>query len=91
MNGRALTSPRALAEALEPSGWIGRPPVAIAAELGVGVPAVESVLHRLQRQAEPTGLFARNLADCLEREARRVKFPTFTSAEAITKEAKFVF
>lgn len=34
---------------------------------------------------------ARNLADCLEREARRVKFPTFTSAEAITKEAKFVF
>ena len=59
----------ALAEALEPSGWIGRPSVAIAAELGFGVPAVDSVLHRLQRQAEPTGLFARNLADCLRLQA----------------------
>jgi RNA polymerase sigma-54 factor len=59
----------ALAEALEPSGWLGRPPAAVAAELGVGVAAVDGVLTRLQRQAEPTGLFARNLADCLRLQA----------------------
>lgn len=59
----------ALAEALEPSGWLGRPPAAIAAELGAGIAAVEGVLSRLQRRAEPTGLFARNLADCLRLQA----------------------
>lgn len=59
----------ALAEALEPSGWIGRSLSAIAAELGVPVPAVERVLDRLQERAEPTGLFARNLAECLRLQA----------------------
>lgn len=58
-----------LAEALEPSGWIGRALPAIAGQLGVTVPAVESVLGRLQQQAEPTGLFARNLAECLRLQA----------------------
>lgn len=55
----------ALAEALEPSGWIGPTLPAIAGQLGVAIPAVEALLRRLQRQAEPTGLFARNLAECL--------------------------
>jgi len=59
----------ALAEALEPSGWIGRALPAIAGQLGVTVSAVESVLGRLQQQAEPTGLFARNLAECLRLQA----------------------
>jgi RNA polymerase sigma-54 factor len=59
----------ALAEALEPSGWIGRSLVAIAAQLGVAVPAVDAVLRRLQARAEPTGLFARNLAECLRLQA----------------------
>jgi RNA polymerase sigma-54 factor len=59
----------ALAEALEPTGWLGRSLSAIAAELGVPLPAVEQVLHRLQQQAEPTGLFARNLAECLRLQA----------------------
>lgn len=59
----------ALAEALEPSGWLGRAPATIAAQLGVGVAAVEGVLNRLQKRAEPTGLFARNLADCLRLQA----------------------
>ena len=59
----------ALAEALEPSGWIARALPAIAGQLGVAVPAVESVLGRLQQQAEPTGLFARNLAECLRLQA----------------------
>ncbi len=34
---------------------------------------------------------ARAMANCIEREARRVKFPAFTAEESITKEAKFVF
>jgi RNA polymerase sigma-54 factor len=59
----------ALAEALEPSGWIGRALPAIAAQLLVSIPAVERVLHRLQAGAEPTGLFARNLAECLRLQA----------------------
>ena len=59
----------ALAEALEPTGWIGRALPAIAGHLGVAVPAVEGVLRRLQDRAEPTGLFARNLAECLRLQA----------------------
>lgn len=59
----------ALAEALEPSGWISRALPAIAGQLDVGLPAVESVLKRLQERAEPTGLFARNLAECLKLQA----------------------
>ena len=60
----------ALAEALEPSGWIGRSLASIAGQLGVGLPAVESLLDRLQARAEPTGLFARNLAECLRLQAQ---------------------
>lgn len=60
----------ALAEALEPSGWVGRSLSAIAGQLGTGVPAVEAVLKRLQDRAEPTGLFARNLAECLRLQAQ---------------------
>ncbi|OYX18599.1 MAG: RNA polymerase sigma-54 factor [Rhodobacterales bacterium 32-66-9] len=60
----------ALAEALEPSGWIGRSLASIAGQLGVAIPAVEAVLARLQAQAEPTGLFARNLAECLRLQAQ---------------------
>lgn len=58
-----------LAEALEPSGWIGRSLAAMAGQLGVGLPEVEAVLRRLQDRAEPTGLFARNLAECLRLQA----------------------
>lgn len=59
----------ALAEALEPSGWLGRPPTEIAAGTGAPLPRVEAVLARLQAAAEPTGLFARDLADCLRLQA----------------------
>jgi RNA polymerase sigma-54 factor len=62
----------ALAEALEPSGWLGRSLTAIAAEARVGVAAVEMVLLRLQAKAEPTGLFARNLAECLRLQAEEL-------------------
>lgn len=58
-----------LADALEPSGWLGRPLDQVAAEAGATLPEVEAVLRRLQ-DIEPAGLFARNLAECLELQAR---------------------
>lgn len=61
----------AMAEALEPSGWLGRPLAALAAEAGMTQTEAEAVLHRLQ-QLEPTGLFARDLADCLRLQAREM-------------------
>ncbi len=61
---RARRIARAFAEALEPSGWLGQTPAAIAREVTVSLPEAEEVLARLQ-QIEPAGLFARDLADCL--------------------------
>lgn len=54
----------ALIEALEPSGWLGRPVPAIADDLGLGEAEVMAVLQQLQK-IDPPGLFARNLAECL--------------------------
>ncbi|MBC7479873.1 MAG: RNA polymerase factor sigma-54 [Pseudorhodobacter sp.] len=59
----------ALAEALEPSGWIGVPLATIADALELPVAAVEAVLLRLQ-EIEPVGLFARDLAECLALQAQ---------------------
>lgn len=59
----------ALAEALEPSGWLGQPVSAIAAGLQVKVKEVEAVLKRLQ-EFDPIGLFARDLAECLKLQAQ---------------------
>ncbi|MBC7739698.1 MAG: RNA polymerase sigma-54 factor [Candidatus Saccharibacteria bacterium] len=59
----------ALAEALEPSGWVGTPLATIAADLGVPSAAVEAILLRLQ-EIEPAGLFARDLAECLRLQAQ---------------------
>jgi RNA polymerase sigma-54 factor len=55
-------------EALEPSGWLGQPVARIAAEAGVPVERAEAILTRLQT-IEPTGLFARDLAECLRLQA----------------------
>jgi RNA polymerase sigma-54 factor len=57
-----------LAMALEPSGWLGRPLDRIAAEAGASADEVLAVLHRLQ-DLEPTGIFARNLEECLRLQA----------------------
>lgn len=54
----------AFVEALEPSGWLGQPVASIAERAGVTVDQAEAVLARLQ-DFEPTGLFARDLAECL--------------------------
>lgn len=59
----------ALAEALEPSGWIGAALHVIAADVGVALPEVERILAKLQT-IEPAGLFARNLAECLQLQAQ---------------------
>jgi RNA polymerase sigma-54 factor len=59
----------ALALALEPTGWLGRPLAEVAAETGMPPAQVEQVLRRLQ-DIEPAGLFARNLAECLTLQAR---------------------
>jgi len=57
-----------LAEAIEPSGWLGRPLPELAAEARCSLGDAEAVLKRLQRM-EPTGLFARSLAECLALQA----------------------
>lgn len=58
-----------LAEALEPSGWLGRPLADLARQAGCTLQDAEAVLMRLQ-QIEPTGLFARSLAECLRLQAQ---------------------
>lgn len=58
----------ALIEALEPSGWLGRPTAAIAADLGLAEDVVIAVLVRVQK-IDPAGLFARDLAECLALQA----------------------
>jgi RNA polymerase sigma-54 factor len=57
-----------LAEAIEPSGWLGRPLAALAAEARCALGDAEAVLKRLQTM-EPIGLFARSLAECLRLQA----------------------
>lgn len=65
--------------ALEPSGWLGVSLAEIAAEAGITLARAETVLHRLQG-AEPTGLFARSLAECLslQTEEQGLLTPAFT-------------
>lgn len=58
----------ALAEALEPTGWLGQSVDSLASEMGQSPAAVERVLLCLQR-IDPPGLFARDLADCLRLQA----------------------
>ena len=50
--------------ALEPTGWIGMSVAEIAAASGSSEEEAEAVLDQLQT-FEPTGLFARDLVDCL--------------------------
>lgn len=66
---REQTMAEGLADALEPSGWLGTPLPVIAAELRAPVAEVEAVLARMQ-QIEPVGLFARSLSECLVLQAR---------------------
>jgi RNA polymerase sigma-54 factor len=58
----------ALAEVLEPSGWLGGDLARLARELGASMVEIDAVIEKLQ-QLEPTGIFARNLAECLRLQA----------------------
>jgi RNA polymerase sigma-54 factor len=58
----------AFLQALEPSGWLGADVAEVAAGAGVSEARAETVLRQLQA-AEPTGLFARSLAECLSLQA----------------------
>lgn len=66
--GRERAIAQALAEGLEPSGWLGVSLAEVAHEVGASLPEVEAVLVKVQR-LEPTGIFARNLAECLRLQA----------------------
>jgi len=54
----------AIASHVEPSGWLSVPLSVLASNLGLDEQPVHAVLRKLQT-AEPAGLFARNLAECL--------------------------
>lgn len=69
LKDRSARIAEALVEALEPSGWLGRPITAIAHATASSTSDIEAVLRRLQAEAEPTGLFARSLAECLRLQA----------------------
>ncbi len=51
-------------EAIEPSGWLGKSLDEIQIETNLDYVDLQNVLTKLQG-AEPTGLFARNLSECL--------------------------
>lgn len=59
----------ALAEAIAPTGWLDRPLAEIASRAKAPEADVAAVLGHLQRAADPPGLFARNLAECLRLQA----------------------
>ncbi|MDQ2065971.1 RNA polymerase sigma-54 factor [Xinfangfangia sp. CPCC 101601] len=58
-----------LVMALDPSGWLGRSLADLAAESGLGLARAEQILAQVQAEAEPTGLFARSLSECLRLQA----------------------
>jgi RNA polymerase sigma-54 factor len=65
---------------LLPSGWLGNPVEEIAISSGCSEEEAEEVLEKLQT-FEPTGLFARDLADCLR--LQLIENGDFTEAFAI--------
>ena len=58
-----------LVDELEPTGWITKDIVELAAELKCKTELVELVLKKLQ-EIEPAGLFSRNLKECLTLQAK---------------------
>ncbi len=60
---------QALIEQIDPCGYLGEKPAAIAARLGVVETEVERVLLMVH-QFDPTGIGARDLAECLAAQAR---------------------
>ena len=69
--GKERTIGESLADSLDASGYVGMPIENIAEELGVQVSVVEEVLVRIQAEASPPGLFARDLKECLAIQLKR--------------------
>lgn len=55
-------------EGLDPNGWMTEPLESVAFACGLDMVEAEAMLDRVQ-QVEPTGLFARSLAECLRLQA----------------------
>jgi RNA polymerase sigma-54 factor len=64
------------AEALEPTGWLGQSVESLTLAAGISAAHAERVLGVLQG-FEPTGLFARDLSDCLLLQAREADILTW--------------
>lgn len=67
-HGRERDLAIALAEALEPSGWLGQPVAHIAKSARATEAEMLAVLATVQK-IEPRGLFARSLSECLRLQA----------------------
>jgi RNA polymerase sigma-54 factor len=61
-----------LASHIEPSGWLGKPLEDIAEEKGLDIDDLMPILQNLQ-SLEPTGIFARDLKECLRLQALEQK------------------
>ncbi|OBQ31654.1 MAG: hypothetical protein AN485_23495, partial [Anabaena sp. MDT14b] len=66
---RQLFLVQQIIEHIEPTGYVGEDLLAMAQRLGVPLPQVEAALTELQR-FDPTGVGARNLAECLALQAK---------------------
>jgi RNA polymerase sigma-54 factor len=68
-SGRRLLLLEQLIEQIEPSGWLGADLMALAYRLGVPMAEMEEALAQLQ-SFDPTGVGARDLAECIALQAK---------------------
>jgi RNA polymerase sigma-54 factor len=68
-SGRELLLVEQLIESIEPTGWLGADLMAMAYRLGVDMTELEAALGRLQT-FDPTGVGARDLAECIALQAK---------------------
>jgi RNA polymerase sigma-54 factor len=68
-SGRELLLVEQLIEAIEPTGWLGADLMATAYRLGVPSEELDAALHILQT-FDPTGVGARDLAECIALQAK---------------------
>jgi RNA polymerase sigma-54 factor len=68
-SGRELLLVEQLIEAIEPTGWLGADLMATAYRLGVQSEELEAALQKLQ-SFDPTGVGARDLAECIALQAK---------------------
>ncbi|MES2782739.1 MAG: RNA polymerase factor sigma-54 [Pseudomonadota bacterium] len=69
LSGRQLLLVQQIIEQIEPTGYVGEDLLAMSHRLGVPMAEMETALTALQR-FDPTGVGARNLAECLALQAK---------------------